>query len=451
MLNRHALRVGHCSSSYIWYWSSSLICILAYFFLYRYFYIPKYASMGHIDVAPSYLEIAVAISLCILGSGILLIFVRHTSQIVLWYLYHLVGVPMQIVPLLSGTPPFEYVFLFNIVIVLSFTIALILTTVPIVNLPQTRLSERDFSWILFFVSFFLLLIVLRYEGIKPPPNPLDVYFLRDEYITSLKERGITFINYLARWLMYAWLPATIVFGFAGKRYWLILFGILGELYIYSVSGFKTSLFFVALLPIILLLLKRTSKQCLKSLTVGVLLIPAILIVGILLDVLVPDLYLSTFVRRAFMTPGLLSGYYLDYFIKHPIYLLTDTSLSRWFPPPYTDPAPLIIGQAYFGTPAPYANCNLFAHGFASLGWFGPVWYGSLLGIILRLYDSISHHRPRYFTIGLWIAPLVVILNSDLITSLVGHGVGWIFLIAWLKPKHRPLEAAYADMPHNRNS
>ena len=146
---------------------------------------------------------------------------------------------------------------------------------------------------------------------------------------------------------------------------------------------------------------------------------------------------SVFVRRLIATPGLLTGYYLDFFSQNPKALLGHSILRSVVDYAYQYPPAIQIGFTYFGDPSISANANLWADAFANFGFAGIFGFTFLLGLVMWLFDSVAQGRSQRLTSLLFGMPAFFLTNTALLTSLLTHGIGLVLLIVYLIPRAAP--------------
>jgi hypothetical protein len=143
-------------------------------------------------------------------------------------------------------------------------------------------------------------------------------------------------------------------------------------------------------------------------------------------------------------PGLLTGYYYEFFSSHPQAHLGHSILSSLVDYPYAVEPPYLIGARYFHSASNDANANIWADAYANFGYAGIVLFTILFAILLWLYDSIAtgsrNTRVAALAIGL---PAFALANGGLLTSLLTNGVALAMLLVYLMPP-----TTYDDVRHS---
>ena len=142
---------------------------------------------------------------------------------------------------------------------------------------------------------------------------------------------------------------------------------------------------------------------------------------------------SLLIRRAIATPGLLTGFYFDFFSKNEFFLYTHSFFRYFIDCPYPYAPPFLIGLHYFGNPQVSANANLWADGFANLGYLGIFLHSLILGGVLWFMDCLARPFDRRMALLLIFPPAYATVDSALFTSLLTHGIALLALMMWMAP------------------
>src|SRR5262249_29154133 len=205
-------------------------------------------------------------------------------------------------------------------------------------------------------------------------------------------------------------------------------GIIGQLFIFTLTGHKTILFSSLFLAVVSGFMKRWRHSLGLALTSAI--IAGILfcaVAGSLFDTVVPS---SLWTRRTLAIPWLLTGFYFEYYsrVGHSGIGFHFARDQSGLLPPFE------IGLAYFGSEEISANANLWAEGFAELGVFGMIGFTLLTVCFLWLYDSISHRRNHELAVLLIAMPAVTLSNTAPTTVLITFGGLAATLLLYLYPR-----------------
>lgn len=353
------------------------------------------------------------------------------STIVIWILYILAYVPAQVVPLyasgreISSYLPFQIALLFGIVILILFG------SLPVFTIPKIRFNERLFWTALFAFSCLLYAGVIARYGLPAKLPRLDeVYDVRSTFSMHSADQG-ALLAYGMSWQAKVISPLFIAYGILKRRPLFLAFGFGGQLLLFALAGHKSVLFSALLVFGILFVQQRGGSWAGALLPLGA----SCLVLGsVLIDKLAQSSWTtSLFVRRLVLVPGLLTGYYQEFFLgKEKTYSFGP--FLRWaFEAPYDISVPNIIGLHYFNNVQMSANANMWADGFASFGHLGVVLVSVALGVILWTFNSLATGRDIRIATVLAGVVSFSLVNSSLMTSIGTHGIGFAVAILAVLP------------------
>lgn len=363
------------------------------------------------------------------------------STLIIWILYLVVIIPSIIFPYLSVEYDTEKFFLFSLTLLLCFYIICNYQKFQLLSVSKLNISNRVYYIIFFAIYFYFVINIIRTFGFNFQLVSLrDVYDVRSEYKDQLAEANFSSTN--IRWLLFVLNPLLIVNGYLKNKYWMLIVGLVGELFIYSFSGLKSSLFIGFVLLILLYVFKNKLKS-INNLSIVILKCVIILIFVILLcdymffsdSFLYKDILSSLIIRRNFVIPGNLSGHYFHFFDTHPKNYMSNNSLFGIlvnYDSPYNNQSPPeIIGAFAFGDHVPHANASFLADAFAQYGYLGMIIYSFLVGGILFLYDSIVRNINKIVAIIMLVPFAFTFSNSAFFTVLFGHGFLFFLVIIYI--------------------
>ena len=362
--------------------------------------------------------------------------ISRPSQLMYWVLYLLIVVPASTIPIYVLSMEPERLILLPVSLVAAFALFGLIYTVPAIRLPHIKTGSLLFWVLVGGIILVLFFMVINSFGLpKGLPGLSAIYDVRSEYSESLK--GMPgHISLAVRWLLYIFNPLLIAYGLTKRRIFLLGLGLLGQLYIYSVSGFKSALFFIFMVLGFLLAMKMKPGSFGLLITNGLnLLVIGSIIISYLFN---NDKPWHIFVRRLLFVTGTNTGYYYDYFTSHPFVFMSSNRLLGYlvdYVKPYELSIPFLIGQEYRGRLFS-ANANFWADAFANYGFFGLFIYTVALMLLMYLYDSLCEGKNIYLCSLLLSGPTFALCNSSLFTAFMGHGGFWVFVIAFLLPKNK---------------
>jgi hypothetical protein len=138
-------------------------------------------------------------------------------------------------------------------------------------------------------------------------------------------------------------------------------------------------------------------------------------------------------------PGLLTGYYYEFFSSHPKAHLGHSIFRFFLDYPYAVEPPYLIGAIYFHSPSNDANANVWADAYANFGYFGVISFTVLLAALLWIYDSMAAECDTRLATLAMALPAFSLANGALLTSLLSNGMALAMMLVYLMPR-----AVYED-------
>jgi hypothetical protein len=135
-----------------------------------------------------------------------------------------------------------------------------------------------------------------------------------------------------------------------------------------------------------------------------------------------------------MIPGLLTGFYFDFFSVNETVKLGHSFLSSFVTYPYTLTPQFLIGEVYFGSAQTAANANIWADAFANFSYAGVIAFTIVLGLVMWAFDNLAKDRDiRIIAMLMGVAGFTW-SNAGVFTSLLTHGIGLMFILLYLLPE-----------------
>lgn len=412
--------------------SMVLICasyITVFVFVYEWVIVPVWGYEGFHSKTTLARAIAAWV-LAALPSLWMPIKLERPSQVVYWLLYLLVLVPACLVPVYALDDQSSGPLVLAMCLVGVFALTGLVYRVPLLPLPRIHLESYELSVVLALlsISFYSLMVAtfgfhFHYVSLE------DIYSVRAQFTNTLNQAP-TIVAYAINWQAWVINPFVMAIGLRSRRMSWVLVGAAGQFAIYSITGFR-SMFFSAGFLLYLLWLTRSNK------TFGVRLAAtwtaifagagAVQFFGY---GLIPELLVGV---RMTALPGLLTGYYYDFFSLHPQAHLGHSIFKSFVTYPYAVEPSYLIGYTYFHDVSEDANANLWADAYANFGYTGIICFTLLLAIVLWLYDSVAVDRDirlAALVVGL---PAFALTNIALLTCLLSNGLGLAMLLVYLAP------------------
>jgi len=379
------------------------------------------------------------ITLALLPSPLMPYSLLRPSALILWWLYIAVYIPSILVPALTLSMPFEQLLPLHISLLLCMVFFCFVASGRLLAIPRIAISPALF-WPTFLLIWGGCLGYVWLNGrMNLVSNILSLfqgateYTIRGGYHDLVLEVG-RLLAYVVGQLGNALNPFLMAWGLVNRRKFCLLAGILGQIVVFSLTGFKAALFSVVILSLLALLAKRWWRSFGLAFTLG--LIATIFVCSIADHATSNVLFSSKVTRRALVVPGLLTGFYYEHYTHFsPVGLGFHFARDEDFVGPAN-----AIGLAYFGSLDVNANANLWAEGFAELGLPGIFAFTILVALMIWLYDSISARHEQLLAVLLAVMPAMLLSNTSPLTVLISHGAVGVALALYLSPLPKPAKA-----------
>lgn len=413
---------------------AGLLLPLLLLLLYRDAVSPAFAYMGFVYFPPAAQLVMLALLVSVVQAVLLPTTMRMPSDLFAWLFYLLVVVPSLVLPLVSAA---QMPLLLYLVMVLTMTVALLLLTyfphLPIYVSSRLSLSAQSF-WKLAMglLACCTVLLLLEYRAglgrLLSLSSYQDIYRLR----FSFREQGhavSALAPYLLLWSSKVLIPLLFAWSVMRRHWLLALSAVVLQVLMFSISGHKSFLLSLVLVGGVLWLWPRRYS--------GVLLLYAILgmvlLSGLLFYWLDSSLLVNAVTRRMLMVPGMLSGFYFEYFHNHGLALYAQNFLSGWTDSVYTRPPAFEIGYRYFGREETSSNAHFWADAFANMGYFAVIVVTLIMAVLLTLINALARSRDHMLVLALFIVPFWTLMESSLNTTLISHGMLLAVLLAFAVP------------------
>lgn len=250
------------------------------------------------------------------------------------------------------------------------------------------------------------------------------------------------MGYLNTWATKVFGPVLMAVALWRSKFLMAALVFVLHLYWFGVSSHKSVLFFPFLILFLWAWFRNTRALALIPLAMS-----AVIIFSTAAYLFWDNIFLgSMLVRRVFFVPAQLTFVYYEFFSLYDFVYWSNSFLSMVTDYPYETTTALLIGS-YMGTDSA-ANNSFIATGYMHAGVYGVISYGILVGLLFRLIDSLARDGiPPWVAIACVIVPSQsLLINADLPTALLTHGIGAALLILFLM--RRPSKA---KSPQHLNS
>ena len=283
---------------------------------------------------------------------------------------------------------------------------------------------------LLFVLALYGMVVSRFGIPSRLPRLTEAYDARAAMKAEVIHGG-RLVVYATMWLGNAVNPLLILVGLIRRRPLPVVLGVVGQFYLFSLGGMKSFLGALILVPVTYWLSDPERDDATLAGFSWVL--AGVAASAAFLSSTAVGSVCAYVVRRGLVVPGMLTGYYLEFFGDNPKAMLSHSVLARFVPRNYEMAPADLIGNLY--TAGSHSNANVWADGFANFGFGGMLAASALLGAVGYVTDAGAPTGiRRRMAVALMVMPAIAVGNSAVLTSLLTHGIGLVVLIVWLLPE-----------------
>jgi len=398
-----------------------------FIFVYYFRIVPAFSYMGYRwnDPYPGFLWVASFFGL--FPSFFMGFKLVRPSQIANWILYIFVYMPSVSIGILVVERPWYHGLALQVVLMCAVFLQLFVSWADLIPFRKSKITWNQYSK--FLGVLVSLLFVLVFGGIGIRLNFMafiDEYFVRDAF--NAKINAWPLLAYLISWLSDVINPLWLLVSLRQGEFRLASISCAGQILLFLQSGHKTVLLSIIMIIVLFLFAKRFKGRLVQYLLLSATLL---LIFSYGIDVLTDSYFASSmFARRAIHTPGMLTGFYWDFFSNNSFLFYSHSFMGWLFDYQYAVTPPFVIGYYYFNSVEMAANANYLADGFSNLGYSGIIIHAAIISALLHVYDSLTRNIVVDFAALLLIVPVLGLVNSALFTCILTGGLSvLIFLVA----------------------
>lgn len=260
----------------------------------------------------------------------------------------------------------------------------------------------------------------------------QLYEVRETVIASLAGAGL--LSYVPFWAYYVFMPALMVVALHRKHYslFILLAGI--QLLFFGLSARRGVLLALLMLVGIYVIIQR--RFAIHIMIAGFL----SLIVASTVGALIGGQFLpaSLVLERFFFTPARLSYAYYEFFSASGFVYLTNTLIPVPLSYPFDKIPTLLVGEKILHANT-VASAGWLATSYMHFGYQGMIIFAMILGIMLRIIDSLVESRMSY-RLGVPLAAIPfysLFTSADLTTALLTYGIFPMMLLLWALGLQKP--------------
>ena len=309
----------------------------------------------------------------------------------------------------------------------SFAVLMVVTElIPRVRLPHPHLSMIHLGLtVILGICFYVYGWLILSGGLgRLNFDLLSVYEVRTEYV----QRRAPFLGYFVPWQANVINILILCYGLHKRNLWLLGIAGVAQLLLFGMTGHK-SFFLSPVLAIGIYFIWRR-KNALFYIFAGT----SVLVLASYVLFLATNNHLppSLLIRRLFFVPAANHLIYYDFFSQpeHPFVMLSNSILAPFIGYPYDMSVTQVISWAYWGRGFS-PNVGYLGDAFAHFGFMGMFLFSIILGLFLRVVDSVGSRLPANLVAAVMATSTMAFTNSGLFTSLLTHGLIPAVVSLWL--------------------
>jgi hypothetical protein len=404
--------------------------------MYVWWIAPVWGYSGATYDAPDSSLLAVAYLLAVTVSLLSPQKIWRPSQVIYWFLYFIVYIPGMLAPLFMQLDSSWKLLLLELSLSGGMTLVSLSYRLRIMNVRRYPMNRQLF-WSLFFAVFVLMnaLLIYVFRGSLHFASFEEVYDIRAQ--AAAVQQGAAGVSYISGWLANVMNPFLVAYGLASKRRKLVVFGVIGQVIVYSTAAMKSVLLSPVFIFVIYFSMKKgrvgwVSKFAIASCAMFV--VFTWLAIGKQEGIFFS--LASLILYRTFAIPGVEIGEYQYFFENSPHTFFGQVhGLSLLVGNPYKLSLGFEVGSYYLGVASngriADANVSFFASdGIASIGMPGILVMGIVCALAFWLLDSTAKNYPITFTASVLTSCAMSLTNASLFTSLLGGGI-MLFMVLFI--------------------
>lgn len=381
---------------------------------------PRFGYMKYYYVEPNRIAMILSVAAHYASALTLAPRWKTATDSMSWLLLFFVTLPVATVPFYSGALDTLQALGISLLAALTLVVADRIWRRTPLGIPVMRRGGWWLTWMtaIGFSSVTYISMLLS-TGISFDIHGLfDVYDQRLDYKNAIAGSS-PIVAYLVSNQGNVINPLIMTLGAMRRNIPIVLVGILGQLVIYSATGFKT--IFISV-PVAVglgwFLAKRSEPSSLLFFSAVNLVALATVIIDLVRDTALAQI----FVNRLMVTSGFLTAVYVDYYSGRDKHAWSYSFLEGITAQSYLQPPATHLGRVYFGSNELSVNANLFADGFANWGVPGIVVEAAVLIVIGLLLNSASRGLPISIISAVLLLPIIALANGSPIEGLLSFGL-----------------------------
>lgn len=403
---------------------------------YAYRISPVFFSIGLRYRTPNIAWYVIAILLVFMLAYFLPARLKKPSDIIVWILFVMTGAPSILVPQYADVISQKASTELGIAVACSLLLVILLADHgPRLSLSRFRPSSRIVWLALILFSVVVYGYMFQTVGLSIKFISLTgVQSTRFAYREAIASHG-TLLAYLIGTQGYVVNTFVMARGMYTRRWFLAFGGAIGQMLIYSITGYKMMILSIPAALGILFLFRRSDKPF------GRLIIDGTVAVGIL--ALLADVtrgagqyytFTVVFIARLMLIPGALTAAYVHFFDGSQKAEWGYSFLSRFVDYPYSSSPAMLVGEQFSGDAKVAANVSFFGDGYANLGYLGIAIEALVIVALLWALNAAAEGLPMKVTSVVLLLPALGLANTSAFTSLLTGGCAVAVVVLFAIPR-----------------
>lgn len=391
----------------------------------------QYMNLRYRD--PDHVGYAIALVLVGVLAALMPRQVRRPSDFILWLLFVMMTIPSILVPQFADIlTPAKALELAVVETAIFAGMVVAVRKGPRRAIALNMLRSRRIWIVLAAASLVTYGYMAATSGLNIRLVSLDaVREIRFAYRDQLVTDGPV-LGYLIRLQGNVINPTIMARAVYSRRWPLMALAGLGQLLIFSVTGYKLVLLSIPAIVAVALLFRWRPRLHGRNILVGAV---ATIVAALVADRLLGGLlYTEVFVDRLLLAPGILTAAHVLVFSSLPKAQWAHTFMAPFLDYPYQKSPDFIIGAVFFHSPKTSANANLFADGFHNFGYFGMVIEALFLVVTLWVIDWSAAYLPLAVSCVILLIPTIALVNSSAFSSAFTNGYAYAAVVMACAPR-----------------
>lgn len=316
-------------------------------------------------------------------------------------------------------------------LIISF-IVLIWGGDQIIKVRNVKYSKYIIYFLCIAIVLLLVLPLLRVGMLTYFSLGITDVYLRRGVLSSgaLSNLG----GYLLAWSTKIIIPSIVVYSFVKRDFFIFLFFCLLQIFIFGLTGHKEQIINLFVVVGIAYLLMKDVNITSKAILWIFFICFSLFFIGTSYENEFGIISTALF-SRAFFSVAINHFEYYDFIANNEFVYWSNSFLSGLYNYPYAKSVPEIVGFGRYREGVEnVANAGFIASGYMHFGIIGVLIYSVVIGFIFKLCDLLIDIKLKTYQIPICTLAFLQLVNGDLTTSLLTHGIALMIFIIFLLRK-----------------